>query len=460
MARGVLVVSGVNIGSNRVNLCSIGEAYDRDLPIGSFPLSCNANDPAFLKLRLTPPVVQEAGEHLYKALVEHEPLRDFFVMTNPGAGSGAAPAEFLLYIRTDVPDAEAFPWEIMYEQKKQFMALDGRWPIARQVGTTGRPKPLTRFIGATLRMAVVLAAAQENGATEWAGIAAAIDAHEVPVDLLVIVSEEATKVAVEANAADWKAKALPRTVTVQFAADADTLMQALRAHVPNIVHFFCHGQSEGESFLEVESRADRRAKKASGSIQLKTTTLGILGQIQALWLVVLNCCKGGSATPQLHSMAREIVAANVPAVAAMRESVDVSDANVFSEHFYGGLLPQLKATFALVLKAPAKTLKFQEIVWVRAMHRARRELIKGDRKPESSVQWTYPVLYVHRDDLELAHRELNPLSQDQRVELLAEVDMMRALRSTYDLTQDPEAPEQIAKLDVRIREIEQLLATG
>jgi len=426
VARGVLVVASMGAGAKRVSVCSIGEAFGAQLPMDPFPLSCSTNDPAFLKLRLTPPVVREAGERLYGALVEHQPLRDFFLPTNPApAPPPAGVAEFPLYIRMDAPEAEAYPWEVMYEQQKEFMALDthGRWPIARLVGTTGRPQTLERIMVGELRMAVVLAAARESGVDEWTGIAAAIDKFDVPLDLLVIVSEEAAKAAVEADAAKWQATAPGRKVAVVFASDAASLLVALRAHVPNIVHFFCHGQVDGNSSLEVESRADRKVLKQNGSIRLNGNALSILGGIAALWLVVLNCCKGAGAAPQLHSLAREIVASGVPSVAAMRESVDVSDANVFSEQFYAGLFPQLKVLFGLI-GAPGQSLKFQEITWLRAMQRARLQLASG-RQPESSAQWTYPVLYVHRDDLRLLRKELKPLTLGERTELLADLDTLR-----------------------------------
>ena len=465
MARGVLVVSGMELAGKRLNTCMIDEAYGHQVPGGTYPLDCRASDPEFVKMRGTPPAVRLAGEKLYSALVAHPPVRDFFAhAAAPTPAAAAATPVYPLYVRVDTPDAEEFPWETLCETQKSFMVLDpqGRWPIAR-LAASGRAQPLDRSISSELRMAVVLAAAGESGADEWRYIAQAINGFNTPVDVLSLVSDRSTQSAIEADVAAWQGQAPTRHATVDFVGDDTSVMDRLKAQLPNVIHFFCHGNADVRPILELETLGDRKARLRRGSVTLGGGALEELGRLKSLWLVVLNCCQGAKAAPHLHSLAKQLVAAGVPAVVAMRESVDVSDANLFSEHFYPHLFAQLQAVFTVRNAQPASAkLPFQEVVWVRAVHEARRRLSsERGRSPDSSAQWTLPIVYVHRDELFLHPRQLKPafeLSPAARLEKVTQLDLLRQIRATMDPVVDDDAKLQRSQLDQQIQQIEDELS--
>lgn len=466
MPRGVLVVSARERGGKLVNICMIDEVFSNVVPGGAYDLDCNSNDAEFVKLRGKPPAVRQAGEKLYSALVAHQPVRDFFAQTREQAAGSAQPPVYPLYIRVDTPDAEELPWEILCETQKSFMVLDpqGRWPISRLASVPKRAKPLHRNIGNELRLAVVLAAACEDGATEWASISGAISKFNTPVDVLVLVSEDDVKERIAADALAWASHGTAHSVEVDFVGDSTTLMTRLCAHVPNAIHFFCHGNADVPLELELETRSDRRAKKDQGSIKLDSRMLALLAPVDSLWLVVLNCCHGAKSAPPLHSLAHNLVKAGIPAVVAMRESVAVNDANLFAEHFYRVLLTQLQGVFALRHQpAPPDPILFQEIVWVRAVHQARLQLsLVPNRPPDTSAEWTYPVLYVDRDELMLHPRKLKPatLSPEKRLELETQIEVLRAIRASLEFATDANAVAQRTKLDVQIQMIEAELASS
>jgi hypothetical protein len=247
-------------------------------------------------------------------------------------------------------------------------------------------------------------------------------------------------------------------VDVDYVGDADKLIERLRVHLPNIVHFFCHGGAEGPPSLEVETRGDRVGRKSYGSIQLGSEKLVELAKLPSLWLVVLNCCEGAKSASALHSLARDLVAAGVPAVVAMRESITPDDAHLFAEHFYRSLLTQLERIFALSDDwMPSESFLLPEIVWVEAVHEARRQLSAyPGRIPDSSIEWTFPVLYIHRDELKLRKRVLSTsvLPLAKRRELLTQLEMLRAIRVPLAHSADEEAVMQLKRLDAEIQQIE------
>jgi len=454
VARGVLVVNAMEINGKLLINCVIEEAFYPNPGRPQYLLNCSANDPEFAKLRLNPAQVRPAGEKLYGALVSDKAGVEFF------AQRLAVPAPAPIYIDIERPDVEELPWEVLCEEKKNFMALDpeGRWPIARLASASKRAEPLNRFIGNELRMAMVLAAAGENGTAEWSSISGALGAFKTPVDVLGLVSEEASKTAMTADATQWAGQAPARNVEIEFVGDGTSLMARLRAHVPNIIHFFCHGVADVRPLLELESRTDRTAKppKNRGSIKLDSDLLKQLTSLKSLWLVVLNCCQGGKSAPHLHSLARDLVAGGVPAVVAMRESVDVNDANLFAEYFYPALFAQLQGIFNLKnMPGGPKPLPLDELIWVRAVDIARRQLSVPPREPDSSAEWTYPVVYVHRDELKLHPRDLKVavLTPEQRLALLGELGTLRTFRSAFEGATDAELAER-NKFDAQIAQLE------
>jgi len=458
-------------GTKRFPTCVIEEAFGKQTTGETFPIKCTSADPEFLNLKgpaANSKRVQQAGQKLYDALVAHKDVEKFFAHTDVLPPSeGQRPSVCPLYLRMGTPDSEDLPWEILWETHKTFMVLDsqGRWPIARLASMPKPPEPLHKNIGTGLRLAVVLAAADENGAKEWGSISDKFANLKASLDVLGLVSEDDAKDAMTEDAIAWQAADPARKVEVNYVGDGNSLINRLRAQIPNIIHIFCHGVADVRPELELETRSDRLAEKKQGSIRLKSEDLLALASLDSLWLVVLNCCQAAKTAPQLHSLARDLVAAGVPAVVAMRESIQVDDAHLFAEHFYPALVAQLNSIFSIRnMKSPPDPIPFQEIVWVQAVHEARRKLSSfRERQPDGSVEWTYPVVYINRDRLHLHPRELKAaaiLTVPQRLELMAKLDLLRSLRDTFRLATDPEAEKEGARMDLEIHQIEAQLAGG
>jgi hypothetical protein len=465
--RGVLLVTGMSHEGQRITTLMIEEAFGWETVHDTFPLKCTANDKIFADLarRMTGqrPDVRAAGQKLCDALMANEPVRLMFEKTQTVPKPAQPPPTYPLFVRVEAPEAANLPWETLYF-KNTFMALDPhqRWPIARLAVASGRAMPLERIIAPDLRIAVVIAAQDEKGLDEWAGISSAIEASEFPVSVLVLVSEEEVKDAVTADAARWQASLPSRTVEVGYTGDSTSLVSRVRTFLPNIIHIFCHGTADAVPQLELESPADRVAGDGRSSIVLGMENLKPLAQMGSLWLIVLNCCRGGKGTAHLPSFAQQLAVAGTPAVVAMRESVEVSDANLFSQLFYDDLLTQLRSIFAWRNGAagqPARS--FPELIWLRAIHRARLRLSSEmERRPDSSLEWTYPVVYVNRDELKLFPRDpkFSALSESQRLQLVAELDFLREARSAVNPIIDAEAAQERAKLEARIDEIQRKIA--
>jgi hypothetical protein len=447
----------------------IDEAFDAIAPGEFYPLQCTAKDPEFLNLTGAPPRnserVKRAGEKLYGSLIAHKDVEKFFALTSAVPAATGQPKVFPLYIRIETPEAEDLPWETLWEKYKTFMVLDpqGRWPIARLASMSKPPEPLHKNIGEGLRLVVVIAAASENGLNEWQSISQAFESLKVPLEVLALVSEDATKTAI-ANAAIALQAAVPtRKIQVEYVGDnATTFVDRLRSYMPNMVHIFCHGLAVDRPELELETRSDRLAKNPQGTIRLRSADLEPLASLDSLWLLVLNCCQGVKTAPQLHSIARDMVAQGVPAVVAMRESIHVDDAHLFADHFYPDLFTQLNAIFGARNRNPRPpTVLFPEILWVRAAHKARRELSSArNRIPEAWAEWTYPVVYINRDKLHLHPRAGVILTVDQRLELMATLDVLRSIREPLRFSTDPEAAQEQARLNIEINQIEAQLAGG
>lgn len=453
MPRAVLVVNSMELDDGKnINTCMIEESFDENGAHAQFRLNCTPSDPEFVKLQANPPQVRGAGEKLYKALTASQAGANLFAQWS------VVPRPAPIYFHVDSPEVEELPWETLYDT--EFRALNGDYPIAR-LASSPRPRaPIDRLIGSELRVAVVLAAAGVNGADEWANVSSAVVSFGTGVDVLALVSEKATYDKISADAAAWQGQEPAHKLKVEYVGDTDSLVKRICAHLPNIVHFFCHGVVDVRPLLELESRADRIQKKERGSISLGLDFLKPLTTLETLWLVVLNCCQGAKRAPQLHSLARDLVARGVPAVVAMRESIEVNDANLFARHFYEDLLGRLTGVFAIRRRAGApQTLPMPQLVCVQAVDAARRKLTNQPREPATSVQWTFPVVYVHRDDLLLHVRDIKlaALSESERRALIAELNVLKQMHDALRFPNEEEAAQR-DQFAARIAEIHAKLA--
>jgi hypothetical protein len=450
----------------------VEEAFGAVVKARTRELTCKPTDSEFLAMGATPSpdAVLKAGQKLFGVLSGSVGVQNLFAQMDMGLNPvipAGTPDTYPLFVKIDDdPDAEGLPWEVLWEKGRNFLCLDprGRWPVARMASGTTRSQPVYRTIEPVLKVALVLAAVGESGAVEWDRFQRAVAGLGVPVQVLVLVSEEAALQQIKADLDQW----LPArgSGNVDFVGDPKSLMEQILAFYPNVLHFFCHGVTDVSPELELETRADRRSKKPKerGSIKLDAKLLADIVNLRSLWLIVLNCCRGGKPAPNLHSMAKTLVTDGVPAVVAMRESIDVSDANLFTEYFYTSLLKQLDQVYAIrAATAAAKTpIPFPELAWMRATDNARRELSRAlGRAAATDSQWTYPVLYVHRDELNLEHRDLTApkLTAEERTEITVQLEIVRRMVDTMRSGIDAETDAKRHQLESRIHELEARLVS-
>jgi len=301
---------------------------------------------------------------------------------------------------------------------------------------------------------VVIAAANYDGREEWNQIATALRKLELPVSILALVSDAALKKEMEKTTWDGNVQ-----LKAQFTGDKDLLLKELGAFSPNIVHFFCHGTADPDPLLLVETRNIRLGATDDVPITLSSGDLEPIVQSSWFWLAVLNCCQGSKASAQLPSLARELVQKGAPTVIAMRESVAVADAQLFTEEFYPALVDQLNSLFKVATLVPEEEkVPVEELVWIRPLHAARWRLATtpSTRQPASAIEWTYPVIYVNRDELCLRRGSPVPaLADDERRSLQ---DQLRIERTTREaINRGGGGPGSTTKLDEHIAILEKRL---
>lgn len=446
--RAVIEVSLMDDGKQVYNVFKVLEAFNARVNGVISKLDCSPNDAVFSMTTASsasPSQVVDAGQRLCTVLQQSQDMQSVFAIMMQQPVPGAPQPVFPLLVKLDAPDAERLPWEVLWRQPPgAFFSLHPtrQWQIARMASGSARLLPLTRSVGPTLRMVVVLAAAQQDCIPEWSAVSDALKSLAMPAELFVIVSEKAAFAAVGKSFAAWTAEAgagPARSGQVMYVGDQIDLLNAIQGFGPNVVHVFCHGVADPRPQLEIETRIDRTRLSSGGSIRLDATALSQIAGSQSLWLFVLNCCQGGKPGLNLHSLARDLVIAGAPAVVAMRESVSVIDANLFTEKFYNSLFPDLSRELATpaVAAAGPQGYPISESLWVSALFDARQHLstLEG-RQADSSPQWTYPVMYVNRDELRLIAPQPAPaagapaaMSDDDKRALRYKLDMLQQLRA-------------------------------
>lgn len=176
------------------------------------------------------------------------------------------------------------------------------------------------------------------------------------------------------------------------------MTRKIREWAPNILHIFCHGQSDalGHS-LELATANDHRRLVPGdpygviGSVRVTSDDLaGLANSLPNAWLLVLNCCSSGKAGVGLHSIAGQTVSNGFPAVVAMLEPVTHNDAYQFSRAFYPEVFVALRNVCnTLASKASAS------IEWTQAMYYARRAIVElNGRDARMAPEWSLPALYL------------------------------------------------------------------
>ena len=337
-----------------------------------------------------------------------------------------------IYFKLDSPPAENLPWEALWHRGRGvFVALEPNWPLARLATVNNRPS--VSLVEPELKILIVLAASRGDGALpvhatgEWTAIWNALSklpfANRLRVHVLTCQDD------IIETIGQLVAPAVQ--VTCETLVSEQTLRQAVAELSPNIVHFFCHGSTEGdEPRLNLATRGDFDAELPTGRIWLGLNELSTIGKSPSIWLVTLNCCQGAQAPGSRASIAAKI-AATVPTVVAMRESVDFRKAHVFAGAFYEHLLQKLEPHLPNDADANAGTASIIPAdVWVDAMHPPRQALSSGAGAQDPA--WTLPVVYVQRGGLML---KAQPRSASV-ITLLPEADRIQVtgLRSEWERT--------------------------
>lgn len=350
------------------------------------PLGLDANDAAFQALRGVPPegAVRAAGRLLYDALTHNSPV----ARQLSAAQLVQPPDRRPVFVELATTDGENFPWEALCNNEGRFLGLDERWAVGRIVETVV-PVDGYRHFDPPLRVAAVLSCLGVPAVDEWIALRTALESSALPIDVLVLVSEDVLHTEIAETAPDWvHVEYVPSTVV-----EMQSRLQQFNAHV---LHMFCHGLStETSPHLQVATRADWLTGQTSSLMVESGDIGGFNPPVDALpWLVVLNSCETASATgaEAAGSVALNLIYyEGIPAVVGMREPVRSDDATLFTHAFYVQLLPE----FAGLLTSPNLP---EPVDWARLLVNARAQLADQyeplDAQRGTKKEWTLPVVYT------------------------------------------------------------------
>jgi len=326
-----------------------------------------------------------------------------------------------IYFQIQGGEAERFRWEALWDNDKEFLALDARWPIARMVEPPESAPKQKHLFTPPLRVMALMSALGRPAKPQWKELYAAVEKTReqgLDVELSVFFGEEDLLAAVRKDIEQG-------TVTGVRAGAIDNpagIEAAIDDFKPHILHFFCHGSaSVGRPQLELAKITDHDLGKSSVILGIKQ-----LAGFQALshvWLVTLNCCEGGKSVADLHSMAHQLVVNVVPAAIGMLEPIDAGDAHRFCGAFYAAVFRMVRQ---FVEDSPPEE---TEIEWAETLHSSRTLLSQSDPGPVSRVEWTLPVLYVRRDRFEVTLKAPPSPEVQQSLKLQAEEQQAMKLRA-------------------------------
>jgi len=383
------------------------------------PLAC---DPAALPPLDSAANVQAYGQRLRECLVQHPAIQ---VALQNLAQTPAGQRRTLCFEILATP-GEQIRWEALCDDKGGFVALNGRCQLGRIADEISNHDTGVRLFTPPLRVAAFLSAAGIRAEPEWAALSDAMQrarADGLQIEMRTFVGEQQL---LDAAGTAVAAGTHPGVTVEPIPASAIGLGQKLDEWRPHVVHFFCHGSTAfGVPYIELSTVLDHDNDEASGSVILEIDRLVEVGGVRDAWLVVLNCCLGGQASERLSSMAHRLVAAGgVPAAIGMQEPVEVADANAFCANLYP---PVFRVLRDALNAAGAKPVPVDLTGAVGLPRQALRDM--HATSPAAFGRWTLPVLYVHREPLQV-HRMHGAAPGDvqwmrERVDLVA--NMLRQL---------------------------------
>jgi hypothetical protein len=400
------------------------------------PLNLASNLPpidAFTLFQSTPEeastVIKDAGEAILKALWTHENGKTAIANT---LNAPVDSREVRIHIESIAKAAHNLPWEAIHDPNAGFIALSSGVPFRRVVPAV-RPDVVRKVdtFNGTLKIAAVIAAAGLPGDLQWQALKGALDAWPGAKECLVIVGSPALRAAI-----DGLALAHVRTELVPLT--GDDLVQTIGNFAPQILHIFCHGQSEAGGVLEIA-----KPNTEFGEAPLFVRPAQLATALRSTWVVVLNACSTGQVNPEVNtnSFACNLIEQGVPFVAGMLQEVPAGVGHRFAQTFLSRLVGDLAkqfpkgARFALQV-APAVMAARASIV----------ALYGGEPALEGRIkEWTLPILCSSVDSFEIHPSDLG---QQQGTETLAQIRALKNVLASGSFT--PAIEQQIKDEIVRL----------
>jgi len=329
--------------------------------------------------------------------------------------------------------AAEFPWETLFEPGNGFLALEGRWPIARIAAQVPREKDLRTFTP-PLRIMAAMSAVGVHARDEWEALrdAIAVSGISMDLELSLWIGERDLKDQIEA---DLAAAGLRGGATML--SDGNGFLTGLKRFDPHILHLFCHGTGGTSPLLHLATRRDHLLGHGS-SIVLEPLQLRGIGR--SIWLIALNCCEGGSDAAGARSIAYLLIAAGYPATVGMREPVSSANAALFARSFYTSLLGELDARLV-----PGAEVEIELAASLVTPRRELRDKYAEARRFDAAARhrdWTLPVLYVRPDPLRIQRVHADP--QHSEAARKYSTDYLNTLLK-YRLEAPKETPARVLK---------------
>lgn len=344
-----------------------------------------------------PTPVREYGKALLQALLEKSgdtsieedtSIRDAISTVIHGGGT----LNFLL----EDTALHQHSWEALWDQK--FLALGADWSISRLVNPRSDPMYEAKLMEFPIRMMAVLGAARIPAVDEWEKLWEAVTAAAesgLEIKLNVLVAEKQLLEVIDGLGAT----PVPRvTLTASpMPTQRQDLLSAINTFAPQILHFFCHGESNtGESKSNVPTLLLTTGNnfEIDSPLRLDIESLTAKTRIKDGWIVVLNACRAGEGSSLLHSLTHQLVERGVPAAVGMMEEIDAVYAQLFCKSFYRAAFNEILRVQNVLKSKPAG--ESEEIHWTEVLREPRSSLSEVYEPADGKREWTLPVLYIRR----------------------------------------------------------------
>lgn len=369
------------------------------------------------------------GDELRKALNHHPAVKTMLMGLD-----GNTPVNSNLVFQLLAPDVEDIRWETTTVLGGGgFLAVDTPAATCRIAGPV-RTGGDVRLFAWPLTILAFVSAAGISGSGELSELIVQVSAAQAAgfdVELDVYLGDQvllvATQAAIAGGLQGVRASPMP--------ASPEALLDIVNDRQAEIIHFFCHGISQGsQQFLELATIVDTLTDARQGSVQLPVFRLWTQPGAQAAWIIVLNCCDSAASPagagaaagapapgPTIGSMAYRIVKeGGVPACVGMSEPIEHADANLVARNLYHQLFQDLAplaaansdtvVDFSGAVIAPRQALRAKHLASV------------GGRE---AVRWTLPALYTTGAALRV--QPLPNVSIQQRIQLRTVAKFLAAL---------------------------------